>query len=160
MISSFNISSAMSEQRKRILAKLELVGAFVETEAKKNAPKDSGYLADHIDHEVIPARLAVRISTNAIYGAIQELGGVITPDKAGALTIPVHPDAKGKRASDFPDLIFIKREGANPLLVRKVGEKQFDIMFVLVKSAEIPAHPYLRPAVYENQDKIIKIFQL
>ncbi len=59
MISSFNISSAMSEQRKEFLAKLELVGAFVETEAnRKMLQNDSGYLADHIDHEVYSSQIS------------------------------------------------------------------------------------------------------
>lgn len=160
MKAKFNKAGVAKRIRKIALARLEIVGQFVRTEAINRAPKDLGDLVRSISYKVFPDKLSVRIGSNLVYAAIQELGGVITPDKAGALTIPVHPDAKGKRASDFPDLILIKREGANPLLVRKVGVKQFDIMFVLVKSAEIPAHPYLRPALLENKNQLLKIMQL
>jgi len=159
----FNKAGVAKRIRRIALARLETVGQFVRTEAINRAPKDLGDLVRSISYEVFPDKLSVRIGSNLVYAAIQEFGGVITPDKAGALTIPVHPDAKGKRASDFPDLIFIKREGANPLLVRKSGgprSEKFDIMFVLVKSAEIPAHPYLRPALLENKNQLLKIMQL
>ena len=106
----------------------------------------------------------VKIGTNVVYAAIQEFGGTIRPNYGKSLAVPIHPDAKaaiipkgGSIRSVFPDLVLIKRKSGAPLLVRMKG-KQFDIMYVLMKSVTIPAHPYLRPAVYNHKDDIGKIF--
>jgi len=59
-------------------------------------------------------------------------GGVITPKNAAYLTIPIHPDAHGKRAREFDNLFFVKGvlarpdgEGIEPLyaLKKKVSQK-------------------------------------
>lgn len=155
---------------KKVYASLEIAGEILESEAKHRAPVDRGELRNGITHKVYKDK-SVRCSSNEPYSLMTELGGKIKPDKAGALSIPVHPDAikwvkqNGDRSiREFPDeLVLIKRKGKSSLLIRektsnKTKNKRFDIMFVLVKSARIPEQPYLRPAFFENQDKLLRVF--
>jgi len=66
------------------------------------------------------------------------------------LTIPVHPAAYGKRAGEFPDLVFI-RTGPNktPILARpassRSGASGLETMYILVRSARIPEDKTLLP---------------
>lgn len=147
----------MNFYKNEVIARLEIAAALVETSAKQNAPKDLGALANSIYHEVDQTNLKAFVIANTPYALIQEVGGVIVPDKAGALTVPIDPEAKHKRASDFPDLFMIKRDGKPPLLARNVG-KDLQVMFVLVSRVQIPAQPYLRPALESNKQKIMKLF--
>lgn len=166
----FNDNKFFEYAQKKKIAGLQLVGAFVDGEIAKNIKKqgliDTGNMINSRSFKVYEIDGFVRCSVNTIYAAIQELGGLIKPDKAGALTIPIHPDAKrlvrnGGSARDMKDLVMIKRKNGAPLLVRikeKGRNKRFDIMFVLLKSVQIPARPYMRPAVYENKNKILEVF--
>lgn len=164
MTFEFNDAAFNAYAKKKIDAGLDLVGQFVVGQAAKKAEgqfQGLGKLAGSIFHRVISSDNLVRISANTIYAAIQELGGDIKPDKAKALTVPIHPDAKGKKASDFNDLTLIKRKNGPPLLVRITGKgkkQRMDIMFVLLTKVTIPSRPYLRPAVYENKSTILKVF--
>lgn len=87
---------------------------------------------------------------------VHEYGTTITPKKGKYLTIPSHPSAKGRRASDFSDLFFIPTKNGNGLLARKKGKDSFDIIFVLVTSVNIPERSYLRTGFDENVDKITR----
>lgn len=144
-----------------IPARLEAVGIFLEGEVISRVPVDSGFLKGQISHEVNNTDNILRVTANTEYAAIQEFGGDIRPVNAGALTIPIHPDAKGKKASDFKNLVLIQRKQGAPLLVRVIGRgkaQRFDIMFVLVQKATIKAQPYLGPSLYSNLDRITEIF--
>jgi len=74
--------------------------------------------------------------------------GYIRPKNAGALAVPIHPDAKGRKPRSFSDLVFIKRAGKPPLLIRKVEKgknkkiSREDIMYVLKKQVYIPKRLY------------------
>ncbi len=167
----FDENKFMAFANKKTLAGLELVGAVVAGEIGKNIKQNfhgQGQLAGSITHKVIESEKFVRCSVNKVYAAIQELGGIIKPTKAKALAIPVHPEAvrwteKGGEPKDFPGLVMIKRKNGAPLLVRIEGKgrgkgERMTPMFILLKSVQIPARPYIRPAVYENKEKIMKIF--
>lgn len=166
----FNDAKFFNYANQKILAGLDLVGAFVTSEIGKNIKKqgliDTTALVNSRTYKVYATDKKVRCSVNEIYAAIQELGGRIKPDKAGALTVPIHPDAKklvrnGGSAKDMPGLVMIKKKNNPPLLVRikdKGKRRRFDIMFVLLKSVQIPSRPYMRPAVYENKETITKVF--
>lgn len=165
---NFNIELAENYCRKKALKGLDVAGAVVTSKAIQNVhntfEEQTGNLAGHIFHKVIPEEFKTLIIANTPYARIQELGGDIKPVDAKALAIPVHPDAKktaipeGKTIKDiFPDLVLIKRKNAHPLLVR-TSEKRFDIMFVLVSEVTLKAKPYLRPALYESRDLILKAF--
>ena len=166
----FNIEAGVKYTESKIYDWLVAVGELGSSAAKVNAPKDKGNLIQEIDYEVMWPERLVRISANTIYAAIQEMGGDIVPKDAKALAVPVHPDAKaalipeGSSIKDvFPDLIYIERNGQAPLLVREAGRGlnhgRFDIMYVLVQKVTIPAQPYLRPAIFENQKQILDLMR-
>lgn len=142
---------------------------FVQRAARQNARSGgsaglnrvTGHLVNSIVYET--DQFTGRVGSSLVYARLHELGGKIVPKAAGALAIPVHPDAK--RASgprDFGgELGLIKRPGRPPLLIRardvgkgKRNRDVFDIMYVLMKSVRIPARPYLRPALAANMDRI------
>ncbi len=143
----------------QIVDGLYAVGEYAAGQARKKTPADLGNLRNSIDFEVMPEKQLARILANTEYAAIQELGGEIKPVMKKALTIPIHPSAKNKQASDFDDLFMIKKDGLHPILARKTpGGRKIIPMFLLVSKVNMPAQPYLRPAVYENLDKITEIF--
>lgn len=62
--------------RQRILDKLEIVGAHVESEAKLRCPVDTGNLRQSINHKVIDSEKSVRIGTNVEYAPFVEFGTI------------------------------------------------------------------------------------
>lgn len=166
MTFEWNENNVLSAKDKLLYDKLNTIGAQVSGRASQLAPKDRGQLAGSIDYRLLISNRnkKVRIEANTEYAAIQELGGDIYPVDAKALSVPVHNDAKGKSPKDFIDLVYIPgNDHRAPLLVRKRGrgfnKERFDIMFVLVKKVTIPAHPYLRRAVYQNQNFIMDLLR-
>jgi hypothetical protein len=80
--------------------------------------------------------------------------GYIKPKNATLLAIPVNPAAKGRRPADF-DLVFIKRPGKTPILIRQIRRGgsaktagavrpivREDIMFVLKPRVYVPKRLY------------------
>lgn len=63
------------------------------------------------------------------------------------LTIPVHKDAYGRRAGEFPDLFFVRvGPRQTPALARKVSTGEgMEVMFFLTKAAKIRHAPELIP---------------
>ena len=172
----------LNKLKDRVENTLNVVGAQVVTWAVKECPFKSGNLSHSINYATSKNqsgvngqttgtalkkpndKMTLKVGTNVVYAAIQEFGGTIVPENAGALAVPIHPDAKaalipqgGSIRNVFPDLVMIKRKSGAPLLVRVKGN-QFDIMYVLLKRVTIPAHPFLRPAVLNNKQNIVAIF--
>lgn len=120
--------------------------------------RHKGMLSKSVAYEVTGNK--VLVGTNLVYARIQQYGGRVTPKKAKALTIPVHPKAYGKRASDFPDLVYIpgqdKATGVVGRLVMVKGRKthggramsrkgvELTTYFVLRKSVRIQPRPFLQ----------------
>jgi phage gpG-like protein len=88
---------------------------------------------------------------------IHELGGTIVPRRAKALTIPLCPEARRKRATEFDrkKTFLLKRPGKDPVIMLK-GEEggQATALYVLKKSVRIPARPFLRPPEDELREMI------
>lgn len=82
---------------------------------------------------------------------VHEYGMTIKPKKAKALTIPVSPKAKGKRARDFPNLF--RPKGTRVLAIPK-GKDDIEVLFVLVPSITIPERSFLRSGFDENESYI------
>jgi len=152
-----NLDNAKNKILATFVPRLDRVGNFVTEKAKEYAPKDLGALAASGQYEVFAEELFTRISfggDKVPYAAIQEFGGEISKSD-GALTIPIHPDAVHKHASDFTDLFkWVSPISGNIFLARKTGKGQIEVMFLLVKNVHIPADPYLRPAVYNYEGEI------
>lgn len=93
---------------------------------------------------------------NAWLAAIHEYGCNIEAKKAEYLTVPVHPKAKGKKASDFKDLFFYESKSGEKFLVREKGKDSIEVLFWLAKSVKIPERAFLRNGHDENIDKVMK----
>jgi len=76
------------------------------------------------------------------YAAIHQYGGTIKPKKRKALTIPFPGGPADKRvplrAADFADTFVAKG-----IIFQKRGEDDIVPLFILKKSVEIPARPYM-----------------
>lgn len=141
-----------------------------------------GGLRQSVTSELMPGNeLVGRIAVDKVYASVHEFGGIIKKKPGGPmLTVPIAPESRGKRASDFPDLVFIKRRGKPPLLVLELGRQKkvrqiasdlatrralFGVrapktvkailpLFVLLPQVEIPARPYFIPAIEATKDRI------
>lgn len=80
------------------------------------------------------------VTTTDHRAAIHHFGGIIVPKKAEYLTIPIAPEAKGKRTSDFPqDETWFHRTDEGKLFLMW-GNKS---LFLLVKKVAMPARPFM-----------------
>lgn len=86
-----------------------------------------------------------QVGTNLEYAAIHEFGGVIKPKTAKHLAIPVGSYTGSPRTHS--DLKVRKTTKGNLVMVDGGGKVQY----VLKKSVEIPARPYMRPAFDEKK---------
>jgi len=119
----------------------------------------SGRLRSSITKKVISKGTRHRgiIGSNVVYARIHEEGGVIKPVSAKYLTIPLQA-AKTRagvvrgRARDFQDTFFRHSKSKNLILFQKKGDEIIPL-FLLVKRVEIPARPYLKPAL----EKVIPV---
>lgn len=89
-------------------------------------------------------RAEVAIGPSVIHARIHEYGGIIRPVTAQFLAIPL-PGVTG-RPRDY-DLHVVPFGGMVAGLVDASGS----VMFLLKKAVHIPARPYMRPAVDENE---------
>jgi HK97 gp10 family phage protein len=91
---------------------------------------------------------AVDVGTNLEYAAIHEFGGTIQAKSSKYLAIPVGSYKGSPRK--HADLKLRKTAGGNLVMVDPSGIVQY----VLKRSVEIPARPYLRPAFDESHEKV------
>lgn len=144
--------------RGRTLADAAMAGGrVIEGHAKVNATQIftdvTGTLANSIDTTLVNSTTdlaEVDIGPSVEYGAIQEFGGFVKPKNSVYLAIPMNAP-KGKRPRQYNDLHFVKAKGGDGMLVDKSGV----VMFWLTRSVYLPARPYLRPALDENEKEII-----
>lgn len=86
---------------------------------------------------------------------IHEYGCVITPSKK-YLTVPCHPKAKGKKASDFKDLFYVESKSGTKFLAVPKGRDSFEVMYILMTRVVIPERAFLRKGHDENVDAVLK----
>lgn len=107
--------------------------------------------SDSVFHRITPE--GIWVGSRQI-GLRQRLhGGTIRPKRAKYLTIPIHPDAYGKRAGDSSmDLSFI-RTGSGVALLAATGENGYFVpYYLLLKSVTQKADPGVIP----TKEKIFK----
>jgi hypothetical protein len=98
---------------------------------------------------VTDTQAVVSISEPGI--GIKVTGGVIRPVEAGALTIPIHPEAHGRRAKTVELItghkLFRVRPKGSPhtFLARSLGDDTIRLLYVLKQSARVPADPQALP---------------
>jgi len=98
-----------------------------------------------------------RVGTKLVYARIQELGGVITPKRARALTVPLQAaltqrGAARGRARDFMNTFIAKG-----IIFQRAG-KDIIPLFKLKKAVQIRARPYLGPALATRARRIEQMF--
>lgn len=87
---------------------------------------------------------------------IHEYGANIVAKKAKYLTVPVHPDAVGKKAGSFSDLFFIQSKKGNKFLARKKGKDDVELIYWLTPSVNIPERSFLRAGHDEYINEVLK----
>lgn len=181
------VMAAAAAGRRRGLAKCAML---VEREAKRllsrgggkshkpSAPGQpphvqTGTLRSSLGFAVLPTGRAI-VGATEVYAKVHEHGtrgkGGTLPDikaKSGALAVPIHQDARGKRPRDFGDqLVMVKRNGKAPLLIRSAGKTtktrttnmRMDIMYILLKSVSIAPRPFMYPALVRARRMFAKQF--
>lgn len=127
-------------------------GGLVILNAAKDNVKEQGLirtrtLSRSLHEEVSEqsaTRAAVDVGTNLEYGPIHEFGGTIKAKSAKYLAIPVGSYTGSPRK--YGDLRVSKTAKGNLILV----DASKRVQYVLKASVEIPARPYLRPALDEH----------
>lgn len=82
--------------------------------------------------------VSVTVGSSHIASKIHQYGGTIRPVRAKALTIPIHPSARGKAARDFSDLFLLRTSKGAFLMRGGRGKAKPQLMYVLKKSVTIP----------------------
>lgn len=105
-----------------------------------------------------PANMRASITTSSKYARVHEYGGILRPTTKKYLTVPVNVTAAKMRANtkDLRTLNLTFRKGSNPghaFLFRTTKGKnaRSELMFVLKRFVRLPARPFLRPAVRNQQ---------
>lgn len=105
-----------------------------------------------------PANMRAAITTSSKYARVHEYGGIIRPTTKKYLTVPVNVTAAKmrKNTKDLRTLNLTFRKGSNPghaFLFRTTKGKnaRSELMFVLKRFVRLPARPFLRPAVRNQQ---------
>lgn len=148
---------ALSEaQQGQALVNTTLAGGVVIVNAAKDNIREQGLirtrtLSRSIHQEVVeskPEIAVTEVGTNLAQAPIHEFGGTIQAKDSKYLAVPVGT----RRGSPLKhsDLRVRKTAGGNLVMVDEGGIVQY----VLKKSVEIPARPYLRPAADENNAAI------
>ena len=141
--------------------------------------KQSGKLSQSISWETV-GRDGHQITVSAggytfdgkpvVYAKFLENGGIVRAKNAKMLAIPVHPLALqkarvGKGPRDCGVKLFVmKRKHDNgkkqACLARKVGRggKNFEVWYVLKKSVNVAARPFMRPAFNRAKGYAVNVF--
>lgn len=130
----------------------------VKWKTKKNKIPDMITELEILDGKKI--EVGVFEGESAWLAAIHEYGCNIEAKKAEYLTVPIHPKSKGKKASEFKDLVCIESKNGNKFLIRKIGKGKnkgsVEFLYWLTKSVKIPERAFLRNGHDENIDKVMK----
>lgn len=95
-----------------------------------------------------PNKAVVAVVSDQPQTRILNRGGTIFPRVKKFLTVPIAPEAKGKRARDFPGAFVLRAKSGNAFLAIKQGDG-LRLLFALRKSVRIPASGYLDQAADE-----------
>lgn len=131
----------------------------VQNAAKEKAPKRTRNLSRSIHAEIAEVskvHVVAVVGTDVEYAAIHEYGGVITPKNAKYLAIPLTEAARAHAGGprSYPGQLTPRfNKGSAGSLVDEQGVAQF----ALVRSVTIPARPYLRPALDENEAAAVDV---
>jgi HK97 gp10 family phage protein len=148
------MSDAVAEKHLKTAA---LAGGLpIQNAAKEKAPRKTANLVRSIHEMVVTAGkdyVQVAIGTDLIYAAIHEYGGEIVPKHGKFLAIPLTKTAETYKPRDYPEpLHVVIGKGSSSGVLMTAGN---EVIYALVKKVTIPAHPYMRPAFDEQQEKAL-----
>lgn len=86
---------------------------------------------------------------------IHEFGCTITPKKAQYLTVPIHPDAVGKRANEIDGLFLFTAASGEKFLAKGKGNN-LDFYYWLTKSVKIPERSFIRAGHDKEADRVLR----
>lgn len=86
---------------------------------------------------------------------IMEYGADIKAKRAKYLTVPIHPDAVGKKARDIPDLFFFKAKSGEKFLAKGDGD-DLEFYYWLTPSVKIPERSFLRAGHDKEAERVIE----
>ncbi len=92
---------------------------------------------------------------NAWLAGIHEYGVNIRAKKK-YLTVPLIPEAAGRKASSFGDLFVFTSKKGNKFLARKKGKKEIELVYWLTPSVVIPPRPFLSAGFDEHSKEVLK----
>ncbi|EKR62495.1 hypothetical protein LEP1GSC036_1020 [Leptospira weilii str. 2006001853] len=100
---------------------------------------------EYIESATITVGLVGSVDSDLlVIAGAQEFGAVIRPKNSKWLTIPLHPELKGKSPRSIPGLKFIPpRKGKSAFLAKVEGGK-LEPLFILTKKVVIPERSWLR----------------
>ena len=129
------------------------MGLKVSSKTKTDKTKDMVKRACSINNKSV--EVGVLEGEHKWLAGIHEYGCNITAKRAKYLTIPCHPDAVGKSASSFSDLVLITSKKGNKLLAKVSGDN-ITPYYLLTKSVKIPERSFLRSGHDKYIDEVIK----
>lgn len=98
---------------------------------------------------------------------VHEYGAVITPKHSKNLAIPIHKDSYDKSPRDFSNLTYVPIDEGYGYLVRdrnlkrkhegKESYKNYDWLFMLVKSVTIPERSFIRAGYDANKNQLTEL---
>jgi len=172
-----DIKSAQKKMKEQVFRALTLLEAAIVRNIRDNFNVMSGRMLGSVGKSKKVKEDADGIIVGEIglkgvpYASIREFGGVIKPKNALALTIPTE---ENMRRDGLPKLTAqeIMKSGRGFIHNGIMFQKKFKVekgkslkeevtaMFILKKSVTVPARPYLRPAIAQTQEQILKNFGL
>lgn len=96
---------------------------------------------------------------HAWLASIHEYGMEIRPGRAQYLTVPLTPDAVGRRANSFPNTFVYTAKSGNKFIAQKSGNG-LKLLYWLTKSVRIPERSFLRTGFDENKADVMKKAQM
>ena len=153
----------VNEAKNNIKKKGSFQTRFKGREITAQRLRDSGNLLGSIQQQPDFKKNLLKVKDGSFgvkYAAMQEFGGTIRPVRRKFLTVPFGGDrffAK-RRLSQFPDqnISFRRSRNNGPTIVFvKLGAQQIPA-YVLRKSVNIPARPFLTPAFDNQRKKVLK----
>ncbi len=139
-------------------AKENVKNTFHMVASADEVAKGGGHLADSITHKVLKVGgLAVTgvVGTNLVYAAIQEFGGTVKAKNVKYLTIPW--DGVTGWAKDYQNTFVHRTQTGNLIIFQRESKDKIRPLFTLKDKVEIPARPYLNPALKANEKRIMEL---
>lgn len=144
-------------------------GLLLEREMKNNIRSnhliDTGNLRESVTAEPEGSDAVTVGPRNVVYAAIHEFGGTIRPRNAKYLAIPLSPKAKKAGSpKNYPgELQPMRLAGLQDRLflvdvdrMQRARRSELSLAYILLRSVQMPARPYVRPALDQHGDDAIQ----